>query len=111
MINDIYNKKIPFKKINLYFGTRRESDLLYRKEFEKIANELPNFNYKPTLSQEDKLDFRKGHVHEHYLNDINIEDKPLVYFCGWDRMITEGRIKLDAMGFKMQKDIRVEIFG
>lgn len=112
MINNIYNKNIPFKKINLYFGTRKESDLLYRQEFEKIAKELPNFNYKPTLSQEYKLGFRKGHVHEHYLNDIiPMDDKPLVYFCGWDRMITEGRIKLDAMGFQMQKDIRVEIFG
>ena len=37
--------------------------------------------------------------------------KPWVYFCGWDRMISEGRKHLSDRGFQMMKDIRVEIFG
>ena len=38
-------------------------------------------------------------------------EKPLVYYCGWTRMIDEGRQHLADRGFKMTEDIRVEIFG
>ena len=67
MMNYIYENKVPFKNIKLFFGTRTESDLLYREELEKIQRELPNFEFVPTLSQEDNPDFRSGYVHEHYL--------------------------------------------
>jgi len=112
MINYIYENKVPFKSIKLFFGTRTENDLLYRDELEKIQNELPNFEYIPSLSQESKQGFKEGHVHEHYLKLIDESlEKPWVYFCGWDRMISEGRFHLDERGFEMTKDIRVEIFG
>jgi len=112
MINYLYENKIPFKNIKLFFGTRTEDDLLYRKELEKIQEELPNFEYVPVLSREFRKEFRKGYVHEHYLDLIDSTDeKPWVYFCGWDRMISEGRFHLDERGFEMMKDIRVEIFG
>jgi CDP-4-dehydro-6-deoxyglucose reductase len=112
MINYIYENKVPFKSIKLFFGTRTENDLLYRDELEKIQNELPNFEYIPSLSQESKQGFKEGHVHEHYLKLIDeSSEKPWVYFCGWDKMISEGRFHLDERGFEMTKDIRVEIFG
>ena len=112
MINYLYENKIPFKNIKLFFGTRTEDDLLYRKELEKIQEELPNFEYVPVLSREFRKEFRKGYVHEHYLDLIDSTDKkPWVYFCGWDRMISEGRKHLSDRGFQMMKDIRVEIFG
>tara|TARA_B110000858_G_scaffold13370_1_gene13558 strand:- start:102 stop:815 length:714 start_codon:yes stop_codon:yes gene_type:complete len=112
MINYLHQNKIPFKNIKLFFGTRTESDLLYRDELEKIQNELSNFEYIPSLSQESKQGFKEGHVHEHYLKLIDeSSEKPWVYFCGWDRMISEGRFHLDERGFEMTKDIRVEIFG
>ncbi len=111
MINYLHQNKIPFKSIKLFFGTRTESDLLYRDELEKIQKELPNFEYIPTLSQEHWPHY-EGHVHKHYLKLIDESfKKPLVYFCGWDRMISEGRKHLDKRGFQMTKDIRVEIFG
>ena len=47
MINYLHQNKIPFKNIKLFFGTRKESDLLYRKELEKIQKELPNFEFIP----------------------------------------------------------------
>jgi hypothetical protein len=40
-----------------------------------------------------------------------MKDKPLVYYCGWDRMVREGREHLAKRGFEMTRDIRVEIFG
>ena len=112
MINYLHQNKIPFKNIKLFFGTRTEDDLVYRKELERIQEELPNFEFIPTLSREDKPGFAKGYVHDHYLPLIDSsEDKPWVYYCGWDRMISEGRNHLDNRGFEMMKDIRVEIFG
>lgn len=112
MINSIRKNNIPFKGIKLFFGTRTEADLLYRGELEAIEEELPDFEYIPVLSREDKPGFAKGYVHEHYLKLIDSSEyKPLVYYCGWDRMISEGREYLSQRGFEMSKDIRVEIFG
>lgn len=112
MLNYIYENKVPFKHIKLFFGTRKHSDLLYKEEFEKFNKELDNFEYVPVLSQEDREGYKKGHVHEHYLELIDsLPDKPLVYFCGWNIMIEEGRQELKKRSFEMSKDIRVEIFG
>jgi len=112
MINYLYENKVPFKNIKLFFGTRTEDDIVYRQEMEKIQEELPNFEFIPTLSREDKPGFAKGYVHDHYLPLIDSsEEKPWVYYCGWDRMIQEGRKHLSERGFEMMKDIRVEIFG
>jgi NAD(P)H-flavin reductase len=112
MINYLYENKVPFKNIKLFFGTRTEDDIVYRKEMEKIQEELPNFEFIPTLSREDKPGFAKGYVHDHYLPLIDSsKEKPWVYYCGWDRMIQEGRNHLSERGFEMMKDIRVEIFG
>ena len=112
MINYLYENKVPFKNIKLFFGTRTEDDIVYREEMEKIQKELPNFEFVPTLSREDKPGFAKGYVHDHYLPLIDSsEQKPWVYYCGWDRMIQEGIQHLSERGFQMMKDIRVEIFG
>ena len=114
MINYIAEYNIPFKKIKLFFGTRTQKDLLYRDEFEALEKLLPNFEYVPCLSQESDLfwDGHNGYVHSAYLPELaSTADKPLVYFCGWDRMISEGRKHLDELGYKMKDDIRVEIFG
>ena len=112
MINDVFISKKPFKKLKLFFGTRTEEDLCYRNELEFIQHCLPGFEYIPTLSRENKEGFKTGYVHDHYLSLIDkMDEKPLVYFCGWDRMIREGRDHLAKRGFEMTKDIRVEIFG
>ena len=112
MINDIFVNKKEFKNIKLFFGTRTEKDIVYRKELENIQEQLPNFEYIPTLSRESVPGIAKGYVHKHYLDLIDkLDHKPLVYYCGWDRMIREGRDHLTERGFEMSKDIRVEIFG
>ena len=112
MINDIFINKKEFKNIKLFFGTRREKDIVYRSELELIQEQLPNFEYIPTLSREKVPGIAEGYVHKHYLDLIDkLDHKPLVYYCGWDRMIREGRDHLAERGFEMSKDIRVEIFG
>jgi len=112
MINDIFVNKKEFKNIKLFFGTRTEKDIVYRDELEYLQEQLPNFEYIPTLSREKVPGIAEGYVHKHYLDLIDkLDHKPLVYYCGWDRMIREGRDHLAERGFEMSKDIRVEIFG
>ena len=112
MINWLYENETPFKNIKLFFGTRTEKDIVYREELERLQEQMPNFEYIPTLSREKVPGIAEGYVHKHYLDLIDkLDHKPLVYYCGWDRMIREGRDHLAERGFEMSKDIRVEIFG
>lgn len=112
MINDIFVNKKEFKNIKLFFGTKTEKDIVYREEFELFQQYLPGFEYIPTLSREKVPGIAEGYVHKHYLDLIDkSDDKPLVYYCGWGGMISQGRFELAKRGFKMQDDIRVEIFG
>lgn len=112
MVNWISENNVNFKNIKLFFGTRTEKDLVYREELERLQEELTNFEYIPTLSREKVTGIAEGYVHKHYLNLIdNLDEKPLVYFCGWGGMISQGRFELAKRGFEMNRDIRVEIFG
>ena len=111
MLGYIDKHKIPTKNIKLFFGTRKEEDIPYYEEMKNYQKTIPNFEYIPCLSQE-KWEGHNGYVHSAYLPEIStLDEKPLFYFCGWDRMIREGRGYLDDLGYEMMKDIRVEIFG
>ena len=48
----------------LIYGTRHESEIYYRRYFEKTAAEHPNFHYLPTLSYpHDGWEGLRGYVH------------------------------------------------
>jgi ferredoxin-NADP reductase len=54
------------KQIWLVYGTRHESDIYYRAEFEALARRKPNFHYLPTLSRaEASWTGLRGYVQEH----------------------------------------------
>jgi NAD(P)H-flavin reductase len=111
MVNYIADNGVPTQNVKLFFGTRRQEDICYWEEMKLIESLVPNFEFIPTLSQEEWKG-KTGYVHEHYLSLIDdMKDKPLVYYCGWDRMVREGREHLAKRGFEMTRDIRVEIFG
>jgi len=111
MLGYIAENKVPTKNLKLFFGTRKEEDIPYYEEMKNYEKIIPKFKYIPCLSQE-KWEGHNGYVHSAYLPIIdNMDEKPLIYFCGWDRMIREGRDHLSERGFEMMKDIRVEIFG
>jgi len=112
MLGWIAENKVPTKNIKLFFGTRKEEDIPYYDEMKKYEKLIPNFEFVPCLSREVVDGIHNGYVHGAYLPVIkSLDKKPLVYFCGWDRMIREGRKYLDNLGFEMMEDIRVEIFG
>ena len=111
MLGWIAENKIPTKNIKLFFGTRTKEDIPYFEEMRMYEEIIPNFEFVPCLSRE-KWEGFNGYVHGAYLPELTIlDEKPLVYFCGWDKMIREGRGYLSDLGFEMMEDIRVEIFG
>lgn len=54
------------KEIWLVYGTRYETDIYYKDEFETLEQRIPNFHYLPTLSRaQDSWMGLRGHVQVH----------------------------------------------
>jgi ferredoxin-NADP reductase len=111
------------KDIWLVFGTRYESDLYYRAEFEALAASRPNFHYLPSLSRasEDWTGLR-GYVQEHVARIVEERAARLgltlpvpeldpatqatelnfdiyTYICGLNSMVSAVRDRLTAFGW------------
>lgn len=108
MYLDVLNKNKNIKKINLIFGTRTESDLLYKEELEELNSKYDNFNYYPTLSRaSEEWNGKKGYVHNIY-KDLYADGKDAIfYLCGWDLMISEAKTNLKELGYQ-RRDILFE---
>ena len=112
MIHEIIQNDIPRKNIHLIFGTRYESGILYRDEFEKIAGDHEWFSYDVALSREDSWDGHKGYVHDIYMQKYG--DSPHekdYYLCGWSAMIDDAVANL-IVKMKVDKSrIHYELYG
>lgn len=108
MILDIFEQNIPHKNIYLFFGNRKEEDILYRKEFEDLAKKHSEFTFTPILSQE-KWAGANGYVHPHYLKEF--EDKREAYFfiCGWTEMVREAKNNLKALAYD-RRSVKIELY-
>jgi ferredoxin-NADP reductase len=111
------------KDIWLVYGTRHESDIYYRSEFEALAKRVPNFHYLPTLSRADDIwKGLRGHVQVHVAKIIEERAKRLnqtlpqapvdpavpaatlkfdiyCYICGLNFMVSGVRELLDGFGW------------
>jgi NAD(P)H-flavin reductase len=108
------------KQIWLVYGTRHESDIYYREEFEALAARVPNFHYLPTLSRaEASWTGLRGYVQEHVARIIEeraarlgqtLPVPPLepnaelnfdtyAYICGLNEMVSSVRERLSAFGW------------
>ncbi len=111
------------KQIWLVYGTRHESDIYYRAEFEALARRKPNFHYLPTLSRAlDSWTGLRGHVQEPMARIIEERaarlGQPLpappvdpallaselnfdiyTYICGLNEMVSGVRERLTAFGW------------
>jgi ferredoxin-NADP reductase len=97
--------------INMLFGTRYESGLLYRDEMEQFECDYPSFRYMPTLSRPHAgWPGRSGHVQAHLdealafrtPGDIVETD---VYICGLKEMVDDVRAELKKRGFDRKQII------
>jgi hypothetical protein len=111
------------KQIWLVYGTRHESGLYYRAEFEALARRKPNFHYLPTLSRAPKSwNGLRGQVQEHVARiveeraarlgqplpapppDPSIPPSELnfdiyAYICGLNDMVSAVRERLAGFGW------------
>jgi ferredoxin-NADP reductase len=112
MIWDIYNNKIPHRKIHLIFGARNEKDILYRKEFETFEKLLPNFKFDVALSRETVWDGHKGYVHGIYTEGYRDVRSDVDFFiCGWSNMIDDAVAKLIVdLGYD-KSQVHYELYG
>jgi ferredoxin-NADP reductase len=111
------------KDIWLVYGTRHETDIYYRAEFEALALRHPNFHYLPTLSRATQSwTGLRGYVQEHVARiveeraaslgqplplpppDLSISTAELVfdihaYICGLNNMVSATRELLTGYGW------------
>ncbi|HTX76522.1 MAG TPA: FAD-dependent oxidoreductase [Terracidiphilus sp.] len=111
------------KEIWCVFGTRHESEIYYREEFETLAARKPNFHYLATLSRPDaSWDGLRGYVQEHVARIVQERaarlHQPLpippvdpaipamelkfdvyAYICGLNNMVASVREKLKEYGW------------
>jgi CDP-4-dehydro-6-deoxyglucose reductase len=111
MIRHIIKNKIPFLSIDLVFGARFAEDILYQEEFEKLAQEIDNFNYHICLSRE-TFNGYQGYVHEKYqeVAKTHEKEKTSFLFCGWREMIDQARQELSELNYKKEQII-FELYG
>ncbi|MCO6495970.1 MAG: oxidoreductase [Bacteroidetes bacterium] len=110
MIQYMVKHKLPFEKIYLIFGGRKQEDLLYRDEFEALAANDNRIEYIPVLSREEWQGY-KGYLHQVYLNKPEFTGKENMqfYICGWSGMVKEAKNNLKEMGYS-RKEIKFELF-
>jgi len=92
----------------LLFGVRYESHLLYRDEFEQMAQGFPHFRFWPTLTQPGpEWTGLTGRVQTHLGGAIGGRSDIDIYLCGLQPMVDDVRQILKGMGFD-RKQIRYE---
>lgn len=100
---------VPHRQVHLIFGTRTQSDILYREELTALQNTLPGFNYHIALSRE-QWGGDKGYVHPVYEQLCADKHPAMFMLCGWREMIDEAKQRILAMGYD-KKDIHSELYG
>jgi ferredoxin-NADP reductase len=94
----------------LLFGARREPDIYYREEFERLAEEHANFHFLPTLSRPDEnWKGLRGYVQEHLPEIVGTRTDMHAYICGLARMVKANRDLLKNRGWD-RTSIRYERF-
>lgn len=90
----------------LIFGVRYEHNLMYREEFERLAEHHPNFRFRPTLSRPDESwTGLRGHVQGHLIETLGDRRDIDVYVCGLKLMVDDVRQRLKEMGFDRKRII------
>jgi ferredoxin-NADP reductase len=98
-------------EITLLFGVRHEEGLLYRKEFEKLAEQYKTFRFIPTITRPTATwKGRTGRVQQHLDDALAIrspDELPSVdvYICGLKDMVDDVRKELKQRGFNRKQII------
>ena len=112
MIHDIYNRNLPFRKVNLIFGTRRFEDVIYFDEFSALAQEYESFQYDVAVSREQGKGFYHGYVHQIYEEKYKQQIPDVTFLiCGWSKMVDEASKNLIENLNYSPNNVIFELFG
>jgi ferredoxin-NADP reductase len=96
----------PDSRFTLIFGVRYEHGLLYHEEWLRSARELPNFEYRPTLTRPPEgWPGLTGRVQHHVIEGIKARRDVDVYICGLREMVDDLRSKLKEIGLDRKRII------
>lgn len=90
---------VPERRVTLIFGTRREETILYREEWESLAQAHANFVFWPSLSRADQnWTGRRGYVQTHLAEALEGHADGQIYVCGMKAMVDEVRTLAKSLG-------------
>ena len=96
----------PDRRFTLIFGVRHEHGLLYHDEWRALAEESPNFDYRPTLTRPPgNWTARTGRVQQHVMEALGERRDLDVYICGLREMVDDVRAKLKEIGLDRKRII------
>ena len=105
------------RKISFWFGVRSKRDLFYHDEFQKLADEHPNFTYTVALSEpreDDAWDGPTGFIHQvaydNYLGEHKTPEDCEYYMCGPPLMISAVQAMLSDLGVP-EENVMFDDFG
>ncbi len=88
------------RQLWLLFGARREQDIYYREEFERLAATHANFHFLPALSRaSSEWTGLRGYVQEHLPEIVGTRTDMHAYICGLDKMVKANRELLKSLGW------------
>jgi len=99
MLQELYRKHRGAEAW-LIFGVRREADILFREEFERLARDNSGFHFVPTLSRPDPgWTGHTGYVQKHIKKYLAAREGLHAYVCGRREMVEDIRHLLHGMGY------------
>ncbi|MBT8453874.1 MAG: NADH:ubiquinone reductase (Na(+)-transporting) subunit F [Deltaproteobacteria bacterium] len=105
------------RKISFWFGVRSKRDLFYHEEFQRLADEHPNFTYVAALSEprdDDDWNGPTGFIHQvaydMHLRDHKSPEDCEYYMCGPPLMISAVQGMLRDLGVP-EESVMFDDFG
>lgn len=103
MINDLLINKQEKRQMRLNWGLKSEENTFWFDNFERLAEEHPNFVFDPVMSQpEEGWDLCTGHVQDCLRRDFS--DPKLTewagYICGNPKMVEDVAALMQTLGMK-----------
>jgi len=104
-------------KLRFWFGARNQDEILYRDEFEALAQQYPNFEWGVALSDADgdeSWEGERGFIHQVVQHKV-LQHHPNLqacefYLCGPPLMLSATRAMLQQLGVAEER-IRFDDFG
>lgn len=89
-------------RVAFVFGVRELHDVFHADEIRELALAIPEFEYIPYLSREERPWFAHGYVID-WITPTNIADYREFYICGSPAMVRWAREKLEALGVESER--------